>query len=178
MLAKYILILVGIFGGLTALAAPHRALDKKINSYVKEGLVVGGQAGTAYSLLRVRRDLSEKLGMERIILDLGDAEGRPLRGIVSYFQASVEKSPPRLVLDLAQLSRSGVNESTLRKIFSTSPYVRRVELTADPEDHSASLTFAFKQPMAVEVFSMPSRTKASRIVIDIKTLDKKASSIQ
>ena len=59
-----------------------------------------------FSLLNVRRDLSRKLGMERIILDIGDYQGRPLKGKVGYFQASVQKSPARVVVDLAQLNRA------------------------------------------------------------------------
>lgn len=146
-----------------------KALDKKLNAYLDQGVVVGGRAGSGFSLLNVRRDLSAKAGIERVILDLGDIEGRPLRGRTSYFQASIEKNPPRVVIDLAQLSRSAVTEAKLKKLFSKSPHVKKVELTADPEDRSASLVLSLKTSMNVEVFEMPANDKASRIVIDLKT---------
>lgn len=176
--------IIYILGGISLLVAGlqaegastyKKALDKKIEAYVQEGVVVGGRAGAGFSLLSVRRDLSPKLGMERVILDLGDLEGRPLKGKVGYFQASIETNPPRLVLDLAQLSRSAVTEGKLRRAFTSSPYVRTVELVADPEDRSASLVIYFKQAMAVEIFEMPSIKKASRIVIDLKDTAAQAS---
>lgn len=145
-----------------------KALDKKLNAYLDQGVVVGGRAGSGFSLLNVRRDLSPKIGMERVILDLGDLEGRPLRGRTSYFQASIEKNPPRVVIDLAQLSRSAVTEAKLKKLFAKSPNIKKVELTSDPEDRSASLVLALNSVMNVEIFEMPATDKASRIVIDLK----------
>lgn len=168
----YILCLIGGLFGATnssfAASTYKQALPKKINAYLNEGVVTGGRAGKGYSLLNVRRDLSPKLGMERVILDLGDLEGKPLMGKASYFQASIEKNPPRIVIDLAQLSRSAVSEAKLKQIFKKSPYVKNVELTSDPEDRSASLVLSLNENMGVEVFEMPSQDKASRIVIDLK----------
>lgn len=172
---KRLIYILGVFLGVglpvsQALAAStyKQALDKKTSAYLNEGVIVGGRAGKGYSLLNVRRDLSPKLGMERVILDLGDIEGRPLFGKASYFQASVEKNPPRIVIDLAQLSRSAVTEAKLKQMFKKSPYVKGVELTSDPEDRSASLVISLTQPMGVEIFEMPAANKASRIVIDLK----------
>lgn len=159
-----------VLAGTCAFAAStyKRALDKKLDAYLGEGVVIGGRAGQAYSLLNVRRDLAAKQGLERVILDLGDMEGRPLKGGASYFQASIETRPPRVVIDLAQVSRSRVTEAKLKRAFQRSPYVKTVELTSDPEDRSASLVLALREPMAVEIFEMPSKTQASRIVIDLK----------
>ncbi|MGE3385614.1 MAG: hypothetical protein AB7K41_02680 [Bdellovibrionales bacterium] len=166
----YILCFLSSLWGGQALAASQykQALDKKLNAYLSEGVVTGGRAGKGYSLLNVRRDLSTKMAMERVILDLGDLEGKPLAGKASYFQASIEKNPPRIVIDLAQLSRSAVTEAKLKQIFKRSPYIKSVELTSDPEDRSASLVLALNEPMAVEVFEMPSANKATRIVLDLK----------
>lgn len=164
-------ILCGVFGVVFqgwAASTYKQALDKKVNAYIEEGVVTGGRAGKGYSLLNVRRDLSAKTAMERVILDLGDIEGKPLLGKASYFQASVEKNPPRVVIDLAQLSRSAVTEAKLKQIFQKSPFVKKVELTSDPEDRSATLTLALTEPMSVEIFEMPSDKKASRIVVDLK----------
>ena len=163
-----LILLAGLGSPGFAASKYKQALDKKIDAYLDEGIVVGGRSGRGFSLLKVRRDLSTKLGMERVILDIGDIEGKPAFGKVNYFQATGEKNPPRIVLDLAQLSRSAVDEASLKKTFAKSPYVKNVELTSDPEDHSASLVIFLKKPMLVEVFEMPSEKKASRIVLDIK----------
>lgn len=172
MTVSILMFLFSALSGFEAFSASKykQALDKKIDAYLDEGIVVGGRAGRGYSLLKVRRDLSTKLGMERVILDIGDLEGRPALGKVNYFQATVEKNPPRVVIDLAQLSRSAVDEATLKKTFAKSPYVKNVELSSDPEDHSASMVIFLRQPMLVEVFEMPSDKKASRIVLDMKKM--------
>ncbi len=166
----YILSLLAVCPDVNAVSQYKRALDKKLNAYTSDGVVVGGRAGQSYSLINVRRDLSAKIGMERVILDLGDMEGRPLKGGASYFQASIEKNPARIVIDLAQVSRSAVTEAKLRKMFAKSPYIKSVELTADPEDRSATLVLVLKQAMGVEVFEMPSAKRASRIIVDLKKL--------
>jgi len=149
-------------------AIPKKALDKKVDAYVQDGVIIGGRAGQSYSLLNVRRDVSPKIGMERVILDIGDMDGKPLRGGVNYFQASVEKNPARIVLDLAQVNRSAVTEAKLKKTFLKSPYIKRVELMADPEDRSATMVLYLKESMGVEVFEMPSNKRASRIGIELK----------
>ena len=168
----YIYILCLLAGATEVQAASQykKALDKKLNAYTSDGVIIGGRAGLAYSLLNVRRDLSTKAGMERVILDLGDIDGKPLRGGVSYFQASVEKNPTRVVIDLAQVSRSAVTEAKLKKMFRKSPYIKSIELTADPEDRSATLVLYLNNTMGVEVFEMPSTKQASRIVVDLKKL--------
>lgn len=158
-----------------AVPVQKKALDKKIDSYLSEGVVVGGRAGQGFSLLNVRRDLSVAKKMERIILDIGDLEGRPIRGQAAYFHASIEKNPPRVVIDLAQLNRAGVNEQKLKQIFLKSPYVKKVELTSDPEDRSANMTILLKQKMGVEIFEMPAHNRTSRIIIDLKALVAKNS---
>lgn len=165
---KFVYILCVFVAAQAEGAVPKKALDKKVNAYVNDGIIIGGRAGQAYSLLNVRRDVSPKIGMERVILDIGDMDGRPLRGGVAYFQASVEKNPARVVLDLAQVNRSAVTEAKLKKAFLKSPYVKSVELMADPEDRSATMVLNLKENMGVEVFEMPSTTRASRIVIDLK----------
>lgn len=164
---------VGVLLGVSVFSAHaaspfKQALPKKVEAYIDEGVVIGGRSGKTFSLLNVRRDLSPKLGMERVILDMGDGSGRPLKGSVNYFHASIEKNPPRVVLDLAQTVRSGVTDVRLREIFKKSPYVKKVDITADPEDSTASLVLVLKEPMDVEVFEMLSDIKASRIVIDLK----------
>jgi hypothetical protein len=171
----YILLFCALSVGAHGASIYKKALDKKTSAYLEDGVVIGGRAGHAYSLINIRRDLSPKLGMERVILDLGDIEGRPLKGGVSYFQASIEKNPPRVVIDLAQVNRSAVTEAKLKRAFQNSPYIKNVELTADPEDRSANIVLALKDAMDVEVFEMPATNRASRIVVDLKSHAKKGT---
>jgi hypothetical protein len=73
----------------TALLAPvfaatpfKKALDTKKNIYIDKGTFIGGQAGQAFSLLKVRSQADPKKGMERVVLNIGDEQGRILKGRV------------------------------------------------------------------------------------------------
>ncbi len=145
-----------------------RALDTKKDLYVSQGVVIGGKAGSGFTLLNVRRENSTKLAIERVILDIGDKEGQPLLNQLGYFHVSVEKNPPRVVIDLSQVRRSKVTEMEISRLFSKSPFIRDVELSMQAEDSSAKLVLNTRKPVAAEIFEMPSSKKASRIVIDLK----------
>lgn len=153
-------------------ASPYKqSLDKKLNQYLSDGVFVGGKAGQSFSLINVRRDISKTMQMERVILDLGDQDGKPLYGKASYFQAHVQQNPPRIIIDLAQLSKSAISESKMKEIFKKSPFIKSVELTSDPEDRAATLVLNLNTPMKAEVFEMPAKDKPSRIVVDIKKMN-------
>ena len=112
-----------IIYGLSAQAIPHKASVKKQDKYLDTGVIVGGRAGKGFSLLNVRRDIAKNQSLERIIMDIGDEEGRPQRGRAAYFHANLETKPPRLVLDLHQMLSTSVDEAKLRAIFQNSPFI-------------------------------------------------------
>ena len=85
-----------------------------------------------------------------------------------YFHVSIEKEPMRVVIDLSQVLRSRVTEIELGRLFLKSPFVRKVEMSMEAGDNTAKIVLATKVPVVAEVFKMPSKDKASRIVIDIK----------
>lgn len=145
-----------------------KALGTKKEQYLTTGVVIGGQAGTGFTLLNVRRESSNKLAMERIIFDMGDRDGQPLLKKLGYFHVSVEKNPSRIVIDLSQVSRSRVSEINLAKMFEKSPFVSKVEMSMEPEDNAAKIVLNTKVPVAAEIFEMPSDKKASRLVVDLK----------
>jgi hypothetical protein len=145
-----------------------KALDTKTENYMTSGVVIGGEAGAGFSLLNVRRQHSPKIGVERVILDIGDREGLPLKTHPGFFHVSIEKKPARIVIDLSQVTRSKVTEMELVKIFSASPFIKSVELSMDAEDSAATLVFNTKTSVAVEVFQLPLNKKSGRLVIDVK----------
>lgn len=153
----------------------HAAIDRsyaslsKKHRYIEDGSVTGGESGNAtYSLLDVRRFFSAKDKIERIFLDLGDERGQPLINKVSYFHASIEKKNPRVVIDLSQMTSSGVNAEKIAKVFKSSPYVRQAKINFDPVDNSITIQLILKKNMQMEVFKLPGREKASRVVVDLK----------
>ena len=144
-----------------------RSLTQKNNSYLQDGVFIGGTAGNGASLLGVRRSFSAKAAIERVIVDLGDGEGKPAGKRISYFQASVDAENNRVVLDLAQLKLSLVSEQKLKEIFKKSPFVASVELTLDPEDKAATMVLNLRRPMRLEVFELLNSKKPGRVVMDL-----------
>jgi hypothetical protein len=167
---RTILVALAFIGAHQASAASiyKKSLGTKVNQYVTNGVVIGGEAGSGFTLLGVRRANSSKAALERVILDIGDREGQPLLNKVGYFHVSIEKNPSRVIIDLSQTSRSKISELELAKIFAKSPFVTKAELMMEEEDNSAKIVLNTKVPVAAEVFRMPSAKKASRIVIDLK----------
>lgn len=159
------ILLVGF--GSQAATPFKKSLSEKKNAYVTTGTFIGGQANPGgISLLNVRRSFSAKAKVERVMIDLGDKEMKPLSGNLSYYQASIDPGQNRVVLDLAQFKMSRVSEQQVRNLFRKSPYVKSADLTLDPEDKAATLVLHLKQPMRLEVFKQNSK-KVGRIVMDL-----------
>ena len=152
-------------------AIPYRnTLTMKKNTYVKQGVFVGGKAGEGSSLLNVRRTFSKKLQTERVVIDLGDEQMRPDGLDLGYFQASMDAKNNRVILDLAQLKYSKISERQVQNLFRKSPLVASVSLTFDPEDKTGTLVLNLKRPSRLEVFRMLDKKKPGRVVMDLVPL--------
>ena len=172
---KWISLLSLVLAGAVAQAAiPGKqtlfvqTLDGKKNRYMSEGVFTGGKAGTGATVLGVRRTFSAKAQIERLIIDMGDKDGKPDKNALSYFQASMDPSTNRLVLDLTQLRTTRITEQKLKDVIRSSAFVRDAEFTLDPEDKTGSMVFHMKRPMKMEVFQLHAKGKPSRVVIDLK----------
>lgn len=163
-----------VFGFCLYWASAQAAIDGSIaanikrHQYIEHGVISGGESGTAFTLLNVRRVFSAKDKVERILLDLGDAFGKPLVGQVSYFQAAIEKDKPRVVIDLSQMLASGVSAESIKKIFAASPYVKEAKINFDPVDSTITIQLMLKKRVQLEAFKLPSSDKSSRIAIDLR----------
>jgi hypothetical protein len=163
------IVLTSLVGFQAMAATPFkRALTMKMNSYLTDGVVVGGVASSGASILGARRIYSAKAKIERLILDLGDREAKPSAGRIGFFQASVDSKQNRVELDVAQLHICNVTETQLKNLFKNSPYVADVQLTMDPEDKTGTLVLKLKRPMQLEVFEMMDKKKPSRVVLDLR----------
>lgn len=150
--------------GIDRLRAP---IDKK-HRYIENGTIIGGEAGTQSSILNIRRLFANKDGIERIILDLGDSRGRPLKGQVGYFHVSLNRGTKKLTLVLDQAHSSAIDQKKLQEIFRISPFVKSARILFDPLDRNITVEMMLKKSVAVEAFQLPSKKKASRLVLDLK----------
>ncbi|MGE4130853.1 MAG: hypothetical protein AB7F86_04410 [Bdellovibrionales bacterium] len=163
------IIILGIFAaqGIWAASPYKKTLSTKKGDYSRDGVFIGGKAGTGTSLLNVRRIFSKKAKLERVIVDLGDHEMQPLGKNMSYFQVNLDSQNNRVVLDLAQLRFSKVSEAAVRRLFQKSPFVKSVSLTMDPEDKAATMVLQLRRPVKLEVYQSLKDRKPARIVMDL-----------
>jgi hypothetical protein len=118
-------------------------------------------------LLGIRRAFSAKAALERVIVDIGDGEGKPAGKSIGYFQASVDARQNRVVLDLAQLKIAKISEQQIKNLFKDSTYVSSVEFSLDPEDKAGTMVLNLKRPMQLEVFELLDSRKPGRVVLDL-----------
>lgn len=148
-----------------------RSMPKKVNSYLSEGVVIGGIAGTGFTLREVRRKFGAKSKMERVVLDLGDENGEPIKGSPAYYHVEVDQKKSRVIMDLSQVQRSKMTEKQLRNVFMGSPYLALDSITYDPEDGATNLTLRMKRPIKVEIFSPNDAKKNGRIILDVSPVE-------
>lgn len=168
------IVLVFVAASLEAGAASmyKQSLSQKKNAYVRNGVFMGGRAEKMQTLMKVRRVHSTKVGMERVILDLGSEEFRPMAE-TGYFHVSVDGNNSRVVIQLSQMSKTLTNEAQIRKMFAKSANVKSVDFTVDPADSTGTVVLNLKRPMKTEVFALPGRKKqTARLVLDMKPLKK------
>lgn len=133
------------------------ALPKKTESYLKDGLITGGDRQIQASLVKnIRR--AENGGFERIVIDL-DSERAP------YYQAAIEASNRRILVTLFGGPRLGIDAKKVVDGFRKSSVVSRVEIFPKVEDDSWTFAIYLKSAVPVEVFEL---TAPTRIIFDLK----------
>jgi hypothetical protein len=135
----------------------REALPKKTESYLREGVISGGDKDTQAGMVKnLRRAVNS--GFERIVLDL-DSEKAP------YYQAAIEPSQKRILITVFGSPRLGLNAKRIAEDFKKSSLVSRVELFPKIEDDSWTFALHLKSAVPVEVFEL---TAPTRIIFDLK----------
>lgn len=134
-----------------------------------EGASYGGLAGSAFTLVDVRRTADAKKKIERLVFDVGDMNGAPLKGWPGYYYAELQKNPQRLVIDFAQMPRSNVDQNRLAAIMKSSMAVSRTQMSLDPVDGSLNLTMDLKKNTKVRVYQVAGKKSTSKVVVDLIT---------
>ncbi len=136
----------------------HAVEPKKTQTYVREGLVVGGDRQvTQVEVKEIRRAMNS--GFERIVLDLS-SRGTP------YYQVAVEPEMKRIVFTLFGKPQLGFDPLKVIQGFKKSTLVSRIDLFPRLDENSWSFALNLKVPTPVEVFELSSPT---RIIFDLKT---------
>ncbi|HEY8272029.1 MAG TPA: hypothetical protein VIG33_14150 [Pseudobdellovibrionaceae bacterium] len=134
---------------------------------INEGEATGGVAGTGFSLMDLRRTSDVKKKVERIVIDFGDMQGNPQKGLPAYFHAELKKNPNRLVLDFNQTPNSRIDDGRLATRFKDSLFVKKSSMILDPEDKALNLTLDLKPGTFARVFQVKGEKTTAKVVIDL-----------
>jgi hypothetical protein len=136
----------------------HSVEPKKTQSYVREGLVVGGDRQvTQVEIKEIRRAMNN--GFERVVLDL-NSRGTP------YYQVAVEPEMKRIVFTVFGQSQLGFDPLKVIAGFKKSTLVSRIDLYPKLDENSWTFALNLKTVTPVEVFELAAPT---RIIFDLKT---------
>jgi hypothetical protein len=138
---------------------PGRALSVRAGSIAN-----GGAALDEFSLLSV--SLAPSASSERVVLNYGDRFGKVWKGEPGFFQIALDKNGSRVVIDLSQVTRTGIEPAQLRKALAASKLVASSDMTMDPQDQTTNLTLTMKRPVSLSL-STASGSR-SQIVLDLK----------
>lgn len=152
-------------GSAFAAIPPKTAVPVPTKIIAGHGAVTGGVAGSGFSLTNVTLAATPK--KERVVIDIGDLKGQPLRGYPGYYHAELQDHPNRLIVDFAQTPTVLVNEKTLAAKFKGSKMISRSSILIDPTDQTLSLVLDFRRPVKAQVFQVAGKKGTSRVVVDL-----------
>ncbi len=134
------------------------------------GAVRGGVSESYMSLYDIRKSASQKLKTERLILDWGDAIGRPAtKG--GYYQVEYQEKSHRLIINMALTLNSKIEGKVLTDRLSKGLYIKQAQLEFDRISQSQNLVLDLKKSVRVRVASYPSHMQEpkfpARLVVDL-----------
>ncbi len=143
------------------------AESKKTKTYIKEGLIVGGDRAINDVIVKdIRRAKNE--GFERIVIDLeGTKNGEPAAvQRPPYYQFAVTPDERRLVVTFWGNPKLNFNAKKVLAEFKRSPVIQSVTLLPKLESQSWTFVFELKSDTPVEVFEL---SNPVRVIVDIQS---------
>lgn len=151
----------------SAVAAVPNKIPSPVNKTILAGnaAIAGGVAGTGFSLRDFK--LTQVAGKERLIIDIADLTGSPLKGLPGYYHAELQKNPSRLVIDFAQTPNVFIDEKKINERLRSSKVVSRSAVLIDPTDQTLSLILDLKKTAKAQVYQVRGNKGTSRVVVDL-----------
>lgn len=134
-----------------------------------EGAIFGGIAGNGFTLMDVRLTASKDKKVERIVIDVGDLQGAPMRGWPGYYFAEMKKNPQRLVIDFSQMPHAHLDQAKIAARMAASRGVLKTAMSLDPVDNSLNLTWDLKKNTKARVYQVFGKKTTSKVVVDLYT---------
>jgi hypothetical protein len=131
------------------------------------GSQIGGVAGSGFTLLGLHVTQDHNKKTERIVMDVGDMNGEPQRGLPGYFHVEMRDNPARVIIDLAQTPHSKVDAQKLAAAFQKSTMVRKTSITVDPVDSTLTIALDVKKNTKARVMQVAGQKQTSKVVVDL-----------
>lgn len=161
---KLIAFIFPAFVFLSAYAA--KSPPVKLGTFTKSGVIVGGQVGNGFSILRANKTEGPG-GTERFSILYGDNRGQISKAGPGYFHIQIDEKQPRVSIDLAQVQTTTVDPEQLSHIFKDSKIVAATEMTMDPIDLATNISLKLKRPAEVRA-KIETQNGAQILVIDLR----------
>jgi hypothetical protein len=145
----------------------YPANSKKLEAYVRDGLIVGGDRAINEVTIRdIRRAINK--GFERLVIDLEGTRNGESVAIQRppFYQVAVNLEEKRLIFTLWGNPRFGFDARKITKTLKKSPLIDSVELFPKLEEDHWIFAINLKTARSAEVFEL---TNPARIIIDIKS---------
>jgi hypothetical protein len=149
-----------------AMPSPIKVTPERFSKTILAGALTGGEAAGEFSLLAVIEARDSSLAKdEKITMVYGTKLGKTLSGPPGFFHVALDRGGRRIVIDLAQISRTAVDPGQLEKSLSHSKFVASTDMTMDPQDGSTNLTLNLKTPVEL---SVATETKNASVVLKLQ----------
>ena len=172
-IAQIFVLYIGLFAlSSQAFAAIPRfqAGVQKKGEYIRNGVIQGGEARKAFSFQDVRWAYGAKKGIERLIFEFGDERGQSIHTRPGFFQVNIDPASKEVLIEFSQIVGSRVDQKSFVKKLKSSPHIKRVKMTYDPEDRGLSVRLLLKNHVGVEAFELPTKAKGGRMALDLKRI--------
>jgi hypothetical protein len=139
---------------------------RKTQTYIKDGLIVGGDQAIQDVVIKDIRRAKNGL-FERVVIDLeGNQNGEPAAiQRPPYYQVAVTPDEKRLVFTVWGKPKLGLDAKKVNAAFKNSQSIQDVQLYPKVEKDSWTFALDMKAGQAVEVFEL---SDPVRIIIDIR----------
>lgn len=149
----------------SAALAPIQVKPGKISPPIHSGVIEGGLAADEFSIYSIERAATPE-GSERLLITYGDRFGKAHKGEPGFFHIAMDRGSRRVILDLAQVPRTAVDQNDLAKILRQSLFVASSDMTMDPHDASTNITLNLKSPVSISVSAESG--ELSRLVVEMR----------
>ncbi len=160
-----LLVALGVFFQAQGALKPLPVKPQKI--LIGSGSMAGGIAGTGFSLMNLKTMTNLQTRSERLMFDVGDIDGHPMKGLPGYFNVELKNNAKRIVVDFSQMPTTLMDSKALSERLKKSTYVQSVKMLSDPSDHTLSLIMELKKPVKLKVFQVPGQKSTSKLVLDL-----------